>query len=128
MRGGPCDVPRAIVRPIAGQVADWLRTTPDAGKGGSLYRERTGGAHMPEPTIAVLDGSTFVVSDRHGDIDARPDQAQGFFFRDTRHLSRWRLTMNGVVPDVLSTDNLEYYFAQFFLAPATGTIYENPYV
>jgi len=83
---------------------------------------------MPEPTIAILDGSTFVVSDRHGDIDARPDQAQGFFFRDTRHLSRWRLTLNGVVPDVLSTDNLEYYFAQYFLAPATGTIYENPYV
>ncbi len=83
---------------------------------------------MPEPTIAILDGSTFVVSDRRGDIDARPDQAQGFFFRDTRHLSRWLLRVNGIVPDVLSTDSLEYYFAQFFLAPPTGTIYENPYL
>jgi glycogen debranching enzyme len=83
---------------------------------------------MPEPTVSILDGSTFAVSDRRGDIDARPDQAQGFFFRDTRHLSRWRLIVNGVVPDVLSTDNLEYYFAQFFLAPPTGTIYENPYL
>jgi glycogen debranching enzyme len=83
---------------------------------------------MPEPTISILDGSTFVVSDRHGDIDARPDEAQGFFFKDTRHLSRWLLTVNGIVPDVLSTDSLEYYFAQFFLAPPTGTIYENPYL
>jgi glycogen debranching enzyme len=83
---------------------------------------------MPEPSISILDGSTFAVSDRHGDMDARPDQTQGLFFRDTRHLSRWRLTVNGIVPDVLSTDSLEYYFAQFFLAPPTGTIYENPYV
>ncbi len=83
---------------------------------------------MPEPTVAILDGSTFVVSDRRGDIDARPDQAHGFFFRDTRHLSRWLLRVNGIVPDVLSTDSLEYYFAQFFLAPPTGTIYANPYL
>jgi len=83
---------------------------------------------MPNPTVAILDGSAFVVSDRRGDIDARTDQAQGFFFEDTRHLSRWLLTVNGVAPDVLSTDTMEYYFAQFFLAPATGTIYENPYV
>jgi glycogen debranching enzyme len=83
---------------------------------------------MPEPTVSILDGSTFVVSDRRGDVDARPDQAHGFFFKDTRHLSRWLLTVNGIVPDVLSTDSLEYYFAQFFLAPPTGTIYENPYL
>jgi glycogen debranching enzyme len=83
---------------------------------------------MPEPMISILDGSTFAVSDRHGDMDARPDQTQGLFFRDTRHLSRWRLKVNGIVPEVLSTDNLEYYFAQFFLYPPTGTIYENPYI
>jgi glycogen debranching enzyme len=83
---------------------------------------------MSEPTVSILDGSAFAVSDRRGDMDARPDQVHGFFFRDTRHLSRWRLTLNGVVPDVLSVDTMEYYFVQFFLAPATGTIYENPYV
>jgi glycogen debranching enzyme len=83
---------------------------------------------MPEPAVSILNGSAFAVSDRRGDMDARPDQVHGFFFRDTRHLSRWRLTLNGVVPDVLSTDTMEYYFAQFFLAPATGTIYENPRV
>lgn len=83
---------------------------------------------MADTSISILDGSTFAVSDRRGDIDARPDQAHGLFFRDTRHLSRWLLTVNGTVPDVLSTDALEYYFAQFFLVPPTGTIYENPYI
>jgi glycogen debranching enzyme len=83
---------------------------------------------MSDASISILDGSTFAVSDRRGDIHARSDQAQGFFFRDTRHLSRWVLTVNGGTPDALSTDNIEYYFAQFFLAPPTGTIYENPYV
>jgi hypothetical protein len=83
---------------------------------------------MADTSISILDGSTFAVSDRRGDIDARPDQAHGLFFRDTRHLSRWLLTVNGTIPDVLSTDALEYYFAQFFLVPPTGTIYENQYI
>ena len=43
---------------------------------------------MTDSTVAILDGSTFVVCDRRGDIAARPDQAQGFFFKDTRHLLR----------------------------------------
>jgi glycogen debranching enzyme len=81
---------------------------------------------MSADLISVLHGSTFVVSNRAGDIDAGPAQPHGFFFKDTRHLSRWTLTVNGVTPAVLSTDNIEYYFAQFFLAPPTGTIYKDP--
>jgi glycogen debranching enzyme len=77
-------------------------------------------------TISILDGSTFVVSDRRGDIDAGPDQPHGFFFADTRFLSRWRLTMDGRDLEVLSTDDVEYFAAQFFLYPPTGTIYKNP--
>ena len=46
---------------------------------------------MPENTISILDGSTFLVGDLRGDIDASPDQAHGFFYRDTRFLSRWHL-------------------------------------
>lgn len=83
---------------------------------------------MAANTISILDGSTFVVSDSSGNIEARPDQPHGFFCRDTRHLSRWVLTVNGALPNPLSTDDIEYYFAQFFLVPATGTIYKNPYV
>ena len=40
-------------------------------------------------TISILDGSTFVVSDRRGDIDAGPDQPHGLFYKDTRFISRW---------------------------------------
>jgi glycogen debranching enzyme len=81
---------------------------------------------MSAETVSILDGSTFAVSNRAGDMDARPDQPHGFFYKDTRHLSRWVLTVNGVAPAALSTDTVEYYFAQFFLAPPTGTIYRDP--
>ena len=47
---------------------------------------------MGGDTISILDGSTFVVSDRRGDIDSGPDQPHGLFHRDTRFLSRWVLT------------------------------------
>ena len=36
--------------------------------------------------------------------------------------------MNGVAPNVLSTDDVDYFAAQFFLVPPTGTIYKNPYL
>src|SRR5262245_17436055 len=81
---------------------------------------------MSESTINTLDGSTFLVSTPNGDIDARPDEAEGLFFKDTRHLSKWALSINGVALDVLSTDSVEYYYAQHFCAPPTGTIYKNP--
>jgi glycogen debranching enzyme len=83
---------------------------------------------MAKDTISILDGSTFLVSDLRGDIDASPDQAHGFFFRDTRFLSRWTLTANGSPLDVLSTDENQYFTAQFFLVPPTGTVDENPTV
>ena len=78
-------------------------------------------------TISILDGSTFVVCDRRGDIDAAPDQPHGLFFRDTRFLSRWilRFEGNGRL-EVLSTDQVDYFYSQFFLYPPTGTIYKNP--
>jgi glycogen debranching enzyme len=81
---------------------------------------------MSGDTISILDGSTFVVSDRRGDIDAGPDQPHGLFFRDTRFLSRWVLTLEGRPLEVLSTDDVDYFSAQFFLYPPTGTIYRNP--
>ena len=81
---------------------------------------------MSDNTISTLDGSTFLVSNRNGDIDARPDQPEGLFFKDTRHLSKWMLTINGIALDVLSTDSIEYYYAQHFCVPPTGTIYKNP--
>ena len=77
----------------------------------------------PSQTVSILEGNTFVVSDMRGDIDARPTDTQGLFGWDTRYLSRWLLTINGITPNALSTYNLEYYSTQFFLVPTTGTVY-----
>jgi glycogen debranching enzyme len=73
--------------------------------------------------VSILDGNTFVVSDQCGDINATPTDTTGLFAWDTRFLSRWLLTVNGQTPNSLSTDDLEYFSAQFYLVPATGTIY-----
>src|SRR3954454_10809995 len=76
-------------------------------------------------TVSLLDGNTFVVSDRRGDIDASPNEPQGLFAWDTRHLSRWLLTIDGQPLSALSTDDLHYFSAQFFLILGTGTVYVN---
>ncbi len=74
-------------------------------------------------TISILEGNTFAVSDLGGDIDASPTETKGLFAFDTRYLSRWLLTLDGKTPNVLSTDDLAYFSAQFFLVPGTGTVY-----
>ena len=78
---------------------------------------------MTANTVSILDGNTFVVSDLRGDINATPTDTTGLFAYDTRFLSRWLLTVNGQTPNPLSTDDLQYFSAQFFMVPATGTIY-----
>src|SRR5437667_1075277 len=80
-------------------------------------------SHNPTST---RDASTFLVSSANGDIDAGPNQAEGFFYKDMRHLSKWKLTVDGIPLEVLSTDATEYYFSQHFCVPPTGTIYKNP--
>src|SRR5919201_1515507 len=77
-------------------------------------------------SLSILDGSTFVVSDRRGDTAARGDQPHGLFYRDTRFLSRWHLSLDDQPLEVLSTDDVDYFASQFFLIRPTGTIYENP--
>ena len=78
---------------------------------------------MGANTVSILEGNTFVVSDRRGDIDATPTDTTGLFSWDTRFLSRWLLTIDGHQPNPLSTDDLQYFAAQFFLVPGTGTVY-----
>ena len=43
---------------------------------------------MNSDTVSVLEGNTFVVGGRNGDVDAGPGQPHGLFHRNTRHLSR----------------------------------------
>ncbi|CAN7171472.1 hypothetical protein LJR219_000266 [Phenylobacterium sp. LjRoot219] len=74
-------------------------------------------------TISILDGNQFVVSNRQGDLDATPEVNHGFFLNDTRYLSRWVLTINGLRPKLLSVDDTAYSRVQHFLALATGAVY-----
>jgi glycogen debranching enzyme len=76
-------------------------------------------------TVSSLQGSTFVVSDHAGDVDASPSEPQGLFFQDTRFLSRWRLTVDGEPLAPLSTDDVHYSYKQFFLVRGTGTVYTD---
>jgi len=65
----------------------------------------------------MLEGNTFVVSDLAGDLAASPTDTLGMFAWDTRHLSRWVLTVNGQTLNPLATGAVEYYATQFFLVP-----------
>ncbi len=80
---------------------------------------------MRSQSVSILEGNNFVVSDLRGDIDASPTDPQGLFSWDTRYLSRWLLRIDGKPLDPLSTDDLQYFSTQFFLVPATGSIYTN---
>src|SRR6267378_2290779 len=60
------------------------------------------------PVVAVLRGDL----DRQGDLEATPTETHGLFLDDTRFLSRWVLTVNGVRPTLLSVDDVAYFKVQ----------------
>ena len=70
-------------------------------------------------SLTILEGSTFCISDERGDIHERTG---GLFARDTRFLSCFRLTVNGVAPLLLSSGKVDYFSAAFYLrnAPVDG--------
>ncbi|MBO4208123.1 amylo-alpha-1,6-glucosidase [Micromonospora echinofusca] len=73
--------------------------------------------------VSILDGNTFVVSDRSGDIDPSPDFPTGFFSYDTRFLSTWQLTLDGERLHPLSVDDVQYFESRYFLVPGEPTHY-----
>jgi glycogen debranching enzyme len=78
---------------------------------------------MSDELVKILDGNTFVVSDRRGDIEASLTDPTGLFSFDTRFLSTWLLTVDGQRLNPLSVDDLQYFECRFFLVPGTGTVY-----
>jgi glycogen debranching enzyme len=72
---------------------------------------------VSERTLSVLDGSTFVVGDRLGDL--RPDggREHGFFSDDTRFISRWVLCVGDTPLELLGLDQGIHFAARFFLTP-----------
>src|SRR5688500_12368766 len=78
---------------------------------------------MSDDLVQILHGNTFVVSDDRGDIEASATDPTGLFSFDTRFLSRWVLTINNQRLTALSTDDLQYFEARFFLVSGSGTVY-----
>jgi glycogen debranching enzyme len=88
-----------------------------------IARPRAGGSKgslLSERTLSVLDGSTFVVSDRLGDVRGEDGREQGFFCDDTRFLSRLVLRVGEAPLELLGLDQAEHFAARFFLTPRTG--------
>ncbi|NES31521.1 amylo-alpha-1,6-glucosidase [Micromonospora terminaliae] len=73
--------------------------------------------------VSILDGNTFLVSDRRGDIEPSFDFPTGLFSFDTRFISTWLLTLNGQRLHALSIDDSMSYRTRFFLVPGEPTHY-----
>ncbi|HEY4868118.1 MAG TPA: glycogen debranching N-terminal domain-containing protein [Candidatus Dormibacteraeota bacterium] len=67
---------------------------------------------MPDELFAV-DGTSFVLSRRSGDIEEVTD---GLFVHDARYISRWVLTLNGKRPRLLTSHHVDHYSTLCFLA------------
>lgn len=63
--------------------------------------------------VAVLAGSSFMLSDAAGDVSGVT--IGGVVHDDTRFLNRWELTINGARLLVLSSGAIDSYSAAFFL-------------
>ncbi|MEH0820315.1 MULTISPECIES: amylo-alpha-1,6-glucosidase [unclassified Micromonospora] len=73
--------------------------------------------------VSILDGNTFVVSDRRGDIEPSFDFPTGVFSFDTRFISTWLLTLDGERLHALSVDDSRSYRTRYFLVPGEPTHY-----
>jgi glycogen debranching enzyme len=65
---------------------------------------------MRNNDLIILDGCTFMYSDGAGDVEAH--EAEGFFYQDVRHLSRWHVLIDGRAVEPLSSRRVDYYSAR----------------
>ena len=68
---------------------------------------------LPARAVAVLDGSTFLVTDDAGDVAV--GSVGGLFHRDTRHLSTFVLTVDGGTLRPVSVAQSDHHAASLFL-------------
>ena len=73
--------------------------------------------------LRILEGATFCICDEVGDLH---HEGEGLFSEDTRFLSRFRLTINGKRPLLLSSGKIEYFSAAFFMRnPLAGGLEQD---
>jgi hypothetical protein len=68
--------------------------------------------------LIILDGCTFMYSDGCGDVEAK--EAEGFFYEDVRHLSRWLLRVEGEPLVPLTSRRVDHYSARIVGARQDG--------
>ena len=66
-----------------------------------------GGQVLDFEPIEVLEGSSFMLSDRRGDV--LEGSIAGFFHEDTRYLNRFVLTVGGTAPSVLTSGSVDAF-------------------
>ena len=76
--------------------------------------------------VSILDGNTFLVSDRQRGHRTVFDFPTGMFSFDTRFLSTWVLTLDGERLHALSVDDAAVVPTRFFLVPGEPTHYLTP--
>ena len=68
--------------------------------------------------LVIREGPTFLLTDPDGNVSAGNRFGYGIYHADTRHLSAYRLTLNGVRPVMLlSTAELGYAMEQVMTNP-----------
>src|SRR3981081_1868788 len=74
---------------------------------------------MPH-TLTAIDGTSFVLSDRSGNMTGG---VHGLYVRDCRYLSHWELRLGGSKPKLLSSHHVDFFSSPCFLAsgPAPPT-------
>src|ERR1035441_2314477 len=70
---------------------------------GQQFYIRASSSLADDRTRVLLDGDTFAVFDRSGDIQPVGFGQQGIFNQETRHLSRLEMQLAGVRPLLLSS-------------------------
>ena len=77
--------------------------------GGPAFEEVS--AQSSSAAVTAVDGVTFCISGRNGDI--RSDGGQGLFFQDTRFISGWHLRIDGEPVAPLAVQRPGPYAAKF---------------
>jgi glycogen debranching enzyme len=67
------------------------------------------------PNLLLLDGCTLFLSQENGDVLSRAPE--GFFYADVRHLSQWRLLIDGEPLKVLTSRAVDYFSGRVVAAP-----------
>src|SRR6202035_2302281 len=70
---------------------------------GQQFYIRASSSLADDRTRVLLDGDTFAVFDRSGDIQPVGFGQQGVFYKETRHLSRLEMRLSGIRPLLLSS-------------------------